>query len=85
MAALNPFMNDTYRATADRDVLLDAFVAELTSAAYHVALRHGAGTWLDLQLHLWHALADTVEQWGRKSSPGQVPRGSKGVPGGATS
>src|SRR5262249_53637603 len=68
MAALKPFMNDTYRATADRDVLLEAFAAELTSAAYHVALRHGAGTWLDLQLHLWHALADTVEQWAWTSS-----------------
>jgi hypothetical protein len=57
----------TSRATTDRDVLLEPLVAELTSAAYHVALRYGAGTWLDLQLHLWHALADTVEQWARKS------------------
>jgi hypothetical protein len=68
VAAQRPFMNDTARATADRGVLREAFVAELTSAAYHVALRHGAGTWLDLQLGLWHALADTVEQWARKSS-----------------
>ena len=74
-------MNDNARATADRDALLDTFVAELTRAAYHVALRHGAaGTWLDLQLDLWQALADTVKQWGRKSSPGQVPPGSPGLP-----
>ena len=85
VTAQKPFMIDTARATADRAVLLEAFVAELTSAAYHVALRHGAGTWLDLQLRLWHTLADTVEQWARKSSPGQVPRGSKGLPRGATS
>jgi hypothetical protein len=85
VTAQKPFMNDTARANADRAVLLKAFVAELSSAAYHVALRHGAGTWLDLQLRLWQTLADTVEQWARKSSPGQVPRGSKGLPRGATS
>jgi hypothetical protein len=71
------FMNDNACATADRDALFDAFAAELTRAAYHVALRHGAaGTWLDLQLELWQALAVTVKQWGRKSPPDQVPRGS---------
>jgi hypothetical protein len=31
-------------------------------------LQHGADTWLDLQLRLWHTLADTVELWARKSS-----------------
>jgi len=37
------------------------FVAELTAAAYAVALRHGTRTpWLDLELELWHALNDTV-------------------------
>ena len=74
-------MNDNARATADRDAQLDTLVADLTRAAYHVALRHGAArTWLDLQLDLWQALADTVEQWGRKSSPGQVPLGSPDPP-----
>ena len=54
-------MNDNHRAT--RDALLDNFAAELTRAAYYVALRHGtAGTWLDLELDLWRALADTVKQ-----------------------
>jgi hypothetical protein len=85
VTAQNPFMNDTARAAADWTVLLEAFVAELTSAAYYVTLQHGEGTWLDLQLRLWHTLADTVEQWARKSSPGQVPRGSEGLPLGATS
>jgi hypothetical protein len=56
------------RATADADALIDTFAAELTRTAYHVALRHGAsGTWLDLELDLWQALANTVKQWGRKS------------------
>jgi hypothetical protein len=75
----------TPRATAaSRAVLCEAFVAELTSAAYHVALRHGASTWLDLQLRLWRTLADTVEEWERKSSPVQVLRGSEDLPRGAT-
>ena len=72
-------MNDNARATADRDALYDNFAVELTRAAYDVALRHeAAGTWLDLQLDLWQALADTVKQWGRKSSPDQVPLGPPG-------
>ena len=51
----------------DRDALLEAFVAELTLAAYRVALRtRTQGTWLDLELDLWRALADTVKTWGRE-------------------
>ena len=74
-------MNDNVRATADRDTLLETFVAELTRAAYYVALRHGAaGGWLDLQLDLWQALADTVRQWDGNPPPakchsdGRAPR-----------
>jgi hypothetical protein len=45
---------------------LEDFVAELTAAAYPVALRHGAGNrWLDLQLELWHALRDAANKWNR--------------------
>ena len=62
-------MNDTARLTADREALLDHFAAKLTRAAYHVALQHGAaGTWLDLKLDLWQALANTVKEWGRSIS-----------------
>jgi hypothetical protein len=74
-------VNDNVRAAADRDPLLETFVAELTRAAYHVTLQRGAaGTWLDLELDLWRALADTVQMWGPKSSPGQVSLGSPGLP-----
>jgi hypothetical protein len=39
-------------------------VAELTAAAYAVALRYGAGRpWLDLELELWHALTDAASSW----------------------
>jgi hypothetical protein len=67
-------MHDNARAPADRDALLDNFAAELTRAVYHVALRHApAATWLDLQLELWRAVADTVNRWGSKPPPGQSP------------
>ncbi|HEV3258635.1 MAG TPA: hypothetical protein VG013_17300 [Gemmataceae bacterium] len=71
-------MIDNSRATADPDSLLDNLAAELTRAAYHVALRHGAAaTWLDLELDLWCALADAINRWRQgKSLPGQLPLGS---------
>jgi len=59
-------MNGEATTPVDRDALLETFAAELTVAAYRVALRGGARrTWLDLQLDLWRALSDTVETWGR--------------------
>jgi hypothetical protein len=65
---LIPLINDCALATANRDVMLETFVAELTCAAYQVALRHGAaGTWLDVQLNIWQALTDTVKLWEQKS------------------
>jgi hypothetical protein len=77
-------MNDDARATANRDVLLDNFAAELTRAAYHVALRHGTvGTWLDLQLDLWWALTDTVRQWGAGGRLRDPARPGLGPPGAA--
>ena len=64
-------MSDNHDATGNRDTLLETFAAELTRAAYGVALRHGtAGTWLDLELALWKALGDTVKTWGREWAPG---------------
>ena len=45
---------------------LEDLVAELTAAAYVVALRHGAGNrWLDLELELWRALTDVTSKWKR--------------------
>jgi hypothetical protein len=57
-------MNATNRTDDNRNVRLEAFAAELASAAYRVALRHGAGrAWVDLELDLWKALIETVQQW----------------------
>jgi hypothetical protein len=61
------FMNGNSRTPADRDALLETFAAELTLAAYRVALRHGAGgAWLDLELELWRVLTEMVEKWERE-------------------
>jgi hypothetical protein len=54
------------KTPVNRDALLECFAAELTLAAYRVALRtQTRGTWLDLELGLWRALADTVKRWER--------------------
>ena len=63
-------MSDNPGASCNEDAVLENFAAELTLVAYRVALRHGTGgTWVDLELDLWKALADTVKTWGRESPP----------------
>jgi hypothetical protein len=58
-------MSGHFRTPVNRDALLEAFAADLTLAAYRVALRtRTEGTWLDLELDLWKALADAVKTWG---------------------
>ena len=60
-------MNRPFETPVNRDILLDTLAAELTLAAYRVALRtRREGTWLDLELDLWKALADTTRKWERK-------------------
>ncbi len=55
-------MNGDFRTPVDTDARLETFAAELTHAAYHAALRTSRqGTWLDLELELWRALAHTVK------------------------
>ena len=57
-------MSDNPGAACNRDTLLENFAAELTCAAYPIALRHGmAGSWLKAELGLWRALAETVKKW----------------------
>ena len=60
-------MSDNRRASCYRDNLLENFAAELTSAAYAVALRHGVeDKWLDLELELWETLKETVKKSGQE-------------------
>ena len=58
-------MNTTRAMFADQDTFLDTVAAELTSAAYLAALGHGIqGSWIELELDLWRAVAHAVKQWG---------------------
>jgi hypothetical protein len=62
-------MNDNVASPVDRDALLESFAADLTLAAYRVALRpRTRGSWLDLELDLWNALAEMVKTWGEGSA-----------------
>jgi carbon storage regulator len=46
---------------------LDALAAELSDAAYQVALRNGpVDSWIDLELGLWRALSTKVKNANRK-------------------
>ena len=58
-------MSGDFSTPVNRDALLETLAAELALAAYRVALRtRTRGTWLDLELDLWRALADTAKTWG---------------------
>jgi hypothetical protein len=58
-------MNDHRTIVADTEQTLAVLAAELTAAAYPVALRHAVGDrWLDLQIELWRVLSETVKKWG---------------------
>ena len=60
-------MNDHRGVVADAEQSLETLAAELTEAAYPVALRHGLGDrWLDLELELWRVLREAVNRWGRR-------------------
>ena len=60
-------MSDNHRASWNPDTLLEDFAAEITIAAYAVALRHGVeDKWLDVELELWEALKETVKKWGQE-------------------
>jgi hypothetical protein len=56
-------MKDHRIIVDDAEQLSAALAAELTAAAYPVALRYTVGDkWLDLQLDLWRALTETLKQ-----------------------
>ena len=76
----SPSRDDNERAAVrEWDRSLERLADELTGTAYAVALQHGAGgTWVDLELGLWEALARTVREWDRSSprAEGLPPSGS---------
>ena len=55
-------------SSGNLEAAMDDFVAELTEAAYPVALRYGAQSrWLDLELGLYQALTDAVKKRDRRT------------------
>ena len=47
---------------------LSDFVADLTEAAYPIALRHKGGErWLDLEMDLWRMMDQTVNKWQKQA------------------
>jgi hypothetical protein len=66
-------MSDNQHTACDQEAQLE-LAAELTAAAYPVALRHGVGgKWLDLELDLWRVLAETVQRWQRQTAQAVDP------------
>ena len=60
-------MSDNHRTACDRDTQMESFVAELTRAVYCLVLRRGLkDSWLQVELGLWRALAETVQEWARQ-------------------
>jgi hypothetical protein len=60
-------MNSTPDTVRDRDIRLENFAAELTSAAYPFVLRRRPkALWITVELALWRALAVTVKKWARQ-------------------
>jgi RND family efflux transporter MFP subunit len=60
-------MSDIPDAALDRDIGLEDFAAQLTSAVYPVALRRGLkASWLKMELGLWRALAEVLKKWDRQ-------------------
>jgi hypothetical protein len=64
-------MSGDHHTHADRDLRLENFAAELTSAVYPLVLgREPKESWLNVELRLWRALRETVTKWARrKPSP----------------
>jgi hypothetical protein len=60
-------MNNAHTTQSDQDVLLDTFAAELTDAAYPIALKYGVlGSSLDLELEIWKTLTALVRKRGHE-------------------
>ena len=54
----------------DHDLWLENIAAEFTSAAYPVVLQQGPkAPWFQLELGLWKAFAEAVQEWDRRPKP----------------
>jgi hypothetical protein len=63
-------MIDNHRTPCDRDIRIENFAAELTSAVYTLVLRRGLEqSWLNVELGLWRALTEEVRKWAGEAPP----------------
>jgi hypothetical protein len=63
-------MSHNRRTETYRDIRVEDFAAEPTGAVYPHVLRRGPkDRWIDVELALWRALAETVEEWARRRPP----------------
>jgi hypothetical protein len=69
-------MSEKERCSAPCDATMAAVAAELTTAAYAVALQHGLGdSWVDLELDLWRALVAAIRKWHKELTDPARPQG----------
>jgi hypothetical protein len=60
---MKPVMNHTVETTCQENEVLDAFAAELTDAAYPIALKYGvSGSSLDMELEIWKTFIELVHR-----------------------
>ena len=60
-------LNDERTVPANPESALDAFAAELTDAAYPIALKYGvSGSSVDLELEIWKKFTEMVRERGRE-------------------
>lgn len=63
---MKPAMKNTPQTICEEDELLNTFAAELTDAAYPIALKYGvSGSSLDLELEIWKTFIALLHQRGR--------------------
>ena len=61
-------MNAKEAAERRPNATLEDCAAQLTQAAYRVALRHGVeDSWIELEIELWRALTGALEKWQQQS------------------
>jgi hypothetical protein len=59
--------NDERTLPTNPEAALDAFAAELTDAAYPIALKYGvSGSSVDLELEIWKKFTEMVRERGRE-------------------
>jgi hypothetical protein len=64
-------ISDTVFALSPR---LENFAAELTNAVYPLVLRRGPkGLWVNVELGLWKALAETLQKWASQPPAAAAP------------